>query len=57
MLSIQCNGKTMNDCLQCRQYFSLHSLHCEQGRADKTTTISCSIGGDKRFDENGNLVK
>jgi len=49
-------GVSLNDCMECEKYFTFHSLHNEEGRNGKTSTLSCSIGGDKRFDENGNII-
>ena len=50
---VECTGKTQSDCWKCNRFYSSHSLHREEGRTDETITVSCSIGGDRRFDENG----
>jgi transcription elongation factor Elf1 len=54
---VNCSGKTVFDCLQCQRYYSSHSLHEVVGRSDKISSISCSIGGNRDFNEEGDLVK
>ena len=53
---IKCTGKNADDCYECGQYFSLHSLHYDQSLKRKVTDISCSIGGNRQFDEDGNGI-
>lgn len=53
---IKCTGKDLDDCWECKQYFSSHSLHYDQTRHQKVVSISCSIGGNREFDEDGNEI-
>ena len=53
---IKCTGESVEDCYECNQYFSSHSLHYDQVRNQKVVDISCSIGGNKQFDEDGNEI-
>jgi hypothetical protein len=51
-----CNGIGFSSCLECEKYFSSHSLHYSIEYGRKISTIGCSIGGERIFDENGNLI-
>jgi hypothetical protein len=56
MVEIKCNGSTAQDCYECNQYFSSHSLHYCQVSKEKVSEISCSVGGNRTFDENGKMI-
>ena len=51
-----CKGKTLPDCQDCNKYYSSHSLHYDHSMRQKVVNISCSFGGNKDFDENGNEI-
>ena len=51
---IKCEGETVKDCWECNMYFSSYSLHYDSVLNQKVTDISCSIGGNRQFDEDGN---
>ena len=53
---VKCTGETAADCMECNLYNSLHSLHYDPTKCEKVTSISCGIGGDKQFDEDGNEI-
>ena len=53
---VKCKGKKYGDCLNCNRYFSTHSLHYDRQKQRKVSEISCSIGGNRYFDEDGNEV-
>ncbi len=56
MVEITCNGKNRDDCYECNKYWSSHSLHYCTVEHKKISTITCSIGGDRIFDEDGNWI-
>ncbi len=56
MVKISCTGENYQDCGECGKYFSGHSLHyCPMNR-QKVSEISCSIGGNRTFDEDGHWI-
>ena len=57
MVKIQCDGKTANDCFQCGKYFSAHSLHYCRIEEKKVSDIKCSIGGNRTFNEDGQMIR
>ena len=54
MSYLECKGKALSDCYKCNQYYSFHSLHYDQTLNQKVVDMSCSIGGNKQFDEDAN---
>jgi hypothetical protein len=55
-MSCKCTGKTLGDCLDCGVFFSSHSLHYCRVEKMKVSTVSCQIGGNKKFNEQGDEV-
>lgn len=56
MVEIKCDGSTAQDCWECGKYFSSYSLHHCQIHKRKVSEISCSIGGNRTFDEDGKMI-
>ncbi len=56
MAEIKCDGKTFQDCLACNKYFSSHSLHYCRIHKKEVSEISCSIGGNRVFDDKGKII-
>lgn len=54
---VECKGESQNDCSECNSYFSSHSLHYDEILKIKVSEISCSIGGTRKFDEQGIRVE
>lgn len=52
-VKIECNGKTANDCWECGRYYSSHSLHFCRMHNKKVQEVTCDIGGNRTFDEDG----
>ena len=55
--NVKCTGKNLDDCWECKMYFSSHSLHYDPTCRQKVVDITCSIGGNKQFDEDGEEIK
>ena len=53
---VKCDCKNLDDCLECHKYYVFHSLHYDQVIHKKVVDISCSIGGSRQFDENGDEI-
>ena len=56
MVEIKCNGETAEDCLECGKHFSSHSLRYCMVKKKKVSEVSCSIGGNRTFDEDGKRI-
>lgn len=52
MVAIKCNGNCAKDCYECRRYFSSHSSHYDSYYDRNIVEISCSIGGNRIFEDN-----
>ena len=55
MEGITCSKKYDNECCDCGRYFSSHSLHYDSILKRKVSTVNCSIGGNRIFNEDGEL--
>jgi hypothetical protein len=56
-VKVQCNGINSEDCYSCGKYYSSHSLHYHQILKEKVSEVSCSIGGHKTFNEDGEEIR
>jgi hypothetical protein len=56
MANIKCDGKTATDCWDCGKWRSSHSEHYDSYYDRKVSTVSCGIGGNRTFDDNGNRI-
>ncbi len=56
MNKIECKGKAAQDCWNCGKYRSYHSEHYCSVYNKKVSEVSCGIGGNKVFDENGKRI-
>ena len=56
IVEISCIGKDYNDCVECGRYFSGHSLYYCQINKIKVSEITCSIGGNRTFNESGDWI-
>lgn len=53
---VKCIGQNKDDCSECNIYSSSHSLHYDNYLKKKISEISCSIGGNRKFNEEGKRV-
>ncbi len=53
---VRCTGETLADCMECGSYHSSHSLHYDHTYKEKVVDISCCIGGNKTFNEQGKEI-
>jgi len=56
MVEIKCTGENYSDCLNCNRYFSSHSLTYVPHEGKEVSTITCSTGGHRIFNEDGEWV-
>ena len=54
MTHVKCNGNTVSDCWECRKYFSSHSSHYCDVYNKRIIEVTCSIGGHRVFEDDGN---
>jgi len=55
-VKITCNGKDEHDCSKCNKYWSWSSLRYSRYYGKKVSEYTCSIGGTRIFDEDGNMI-
>lgn len=55
-VEIKCKGETAQDCWQCGRMFSSHSEHYCRTYKRKVSNVSCSIGGNRTFNEDGERI-
>jgi len=51
-----CNPKSVQECWQCGGYYCSHSLRYNQSYQRKVIEISCSVGLNVIFDEDGKRI-
>ena len=54
---LKCEGQTLQDCGKCNMFFTIHSEHYDKQLNRKVSTVGCSFGGHRIFDEDGDLLK
>ncbi len=55
--TIYCESNTLEECYECNMYYSLHSWYYDNSLKKRICQLSCSCGGNRKFYENGEIVK
>lgn len=55
-MSVECKGKNEQDCWKCGKYFAWQSLHYNKYFSEHVSEFSCSIGGHRVFNEDGEMI-
>lgn len=53
---VECKGKTAQDCWNCGRWYSSHSLHYCRVEKQHVQEVTCSIGGHRVFNEEGERI-